>query len=83
MKICRANMNPLMKRQSSLLPTPTARMRTGLSRLRKEKMADIGRIRFTEINEDGSKKVEEDLKGMPSFWLTIFQVLLKTCSLSL
>jgi len=29
--------------------------------------------RFTEINEDGSKKTDEDLKGMPSFWLTIFQ----------
>ena len=35
---------------------------------------DIGRNRFTEINEDGSKKADEDLKGMPSFWLTIFQV---------
>jgi len=29
--------------------------------------------RFTELNEDGSKKPEEEVKGMPSFWLTIFQ----------
>ena len=31
--------------------------------------------RFTELNEDGSKKPEEEVKGMPSFWLTIFQVI--------
>jgi len=32
--------------------------------------------RITEINEDGSKKEDKDLdlvKGIPSFWLTIFQ----------
>ena len=33
--------------------------------------------RITEINEDGTKKEDKDLelvKGIPSFWLTIFQV---------
>jgi len=31
--------------------------------------------RITELNEDGSKKVNEDdeQKGIPSFWITIFQ----------
>ena len=47
-----------------------------MTREKKEKMIDIEKNRFTEINEDGSKNAEEDLKGMPSFWLTIFQVLI-------
>ena len=66
-------MNPLMRRLSSLLQTPTVRTKTGLQ---KEIALNItfGKNRFTEINEDGSKKTDEDLKGMPSFWLTIFQV---------
>ena len=36
---------------------------------------DFFSARFTELNEDGSKKPEEEVKGMPSFWLTIFQVI--------
>ena len=38
-------------------------------------LKDFFSPRFTELNEDGSKKPEEEVKGMPSFWLTIFQVI--------
>ena len=70
----RANMSPLMKKLSSLLLTPTVRMKTGLNENQDGKIFILLKNRFTEINEDGSKKLEEEVKGMPSFWLTIFQV---------
>ena len=36
--------------------------------------------KITEVNDAG-EKVEEDVKGIPSFWLTIFQVAKYSCYL--
>ena len=84
----RVSTNLLMRRPSSPWLTQIVKTRTGSllcetmetvtghqDRCSRVFNKDFFPPRFTELNEDGSKKPEEEVKGMPSFWLTIFQVI--------